>query len=97
MKTKGAIKKPLGIYSEPYSVKEMLFRDFDANLTYDFHCAPRPQYIIYLEGEVEVETSGGDKKILKAGDILFANDTSGEGHITRTLKAGRAVIVAQEA
>ncbi len=29
---------------------------------------------IYLEGEVEVQASGGETKIFKPGDILLAKD-----------------------
>lgn len=70
-----------------------MFRDFDEGATFDRHTAPQPQYIVYLEGEVEIEASNGEKKSFKAGDILFATDLDGEGHITKTLSKGRAVII----
>jgi len=85
--------EPLGCYSLPYAVQSMFFREFNAGAHFDWHTAPRPQYIIYLEGEVEVETSSGEKCIFKAGDILFANDLSGEGHRTKTLSVGRSIVI----
>lgn len=87
------INHPLGQYSSPEKVSELNFRRFPAGLTFELHTAPQTQYIIYLEGEVEVETSQGDKLLFKAGDILLANDTEGKGHITRTIKAGSSIVI----
>ena len=74
----------------------MMFRDFEKGSSFDWHTAPQPQYIIYLEGEVEVEASGGEKRTFSPGDVLFATDLTGKGHITRTLTKGRSAIVITE-
>ena len=84
---------PLGSHSRKFPTTGMMFRTFKAGLKYDWHNAPQPQYIIYLEGEVEVEASSGEKRIFKAGDVLFATDLEGKGHITKTLTNGRSLIV----
>ena len=55
--------------------------------------AKQKQYIIYLQGKVLVKTSGGESRVFKSGDILLANDLSGQGHITTTLTKGRSLIV----
>lgn len=86
--------QPLGHYSKKYSAAGLIFRDFEQGAIFDWHTAPQPQYIIYLEGEVEVEASGGDKRTFKAGDILFACDLTGQGHVTRTLSRGKSIIIA---
>ncbi len=86
-------QQKLGRYSETVNVTGLVFRDFDAGDFYDWHNAPQPQYIIYLEGEIEVETSGGEKRIFKPGDILLATDETGAGHTTRSLSSGRSVII----
>lgn len=83
----------LGKHSKIFPTTGLLFRDFDAHLFFDWHNAPQHQYIIYLEGEVEVRASGGEIRIFKSGDILFATDLTGEGHATRTLTKGRSVII----
>jgi len=85
--------QPLGTYSKRIQVKGMMFRMFKEGATYDWHTAPQPQFIIYLEGEVEVEASGGEKRVFKQGDVLFATDTTGKGHITRTLTPGNSIII----
>ena len=89
-------KQPLGSYSKKYPATGLMFRDFDAGAAFDWHTAPQPQYIIYLEGEVEVEASSGEKRTFKPGDILFATDLNGQGHITRTLSKGKSIIITTE-
>lgn len=86
-------KQPLGKYSRKYPVTGMMFRDFEKGAVFDWHNAPQPQYIIYLEGKVEVEVSSGEKRIFKPGDVLLATDLTGKGHITRTLTKGRSIII----
>lgn len=89
-------KNPLGFYSKKYSAVGLMFRNFEKGASFNWHTAPQPQYIIYLEGEVEVEASGGEKRIFKSGDVLFASDLTGKGHITKTLSKGRSIIVTTE-
>ncbi len=43
------------------------------------------QLVVVLSGEMEVETSDGEKRRFGRGDMLLADDTSGSGHITRAL------------
>src|SRR5690349_24409291 len=81
-------KQPLGNYSKNYAVSGLKFREFEKGLSFDWHNAPQPQYIIYLEGEVEIEVSGGEKRVFHPGDVLLAADLTGKGHITRTLTKG---------
>lgn len=57
------------------------------------HNSPQPQYIIYLEEEVGITTSSGETRRLKSGDRLFATDSPGEGHISKTSTKGRSIIV----
>ena len=51
----------------------------------DWHNAPRRQYVITLSGQGEVELAGGKKIHLGPGHIELAEDTTGKGHITRTV------------
>lgn len=86
-------QQELGMYSQIFSTSGFMLRRFNSGATYDWHTAPQRQYIIYLEGEVEIEIGSGEKRRFKAGDILLANDLTGKGHITRTLTAGKSVIL----
>jgi hypothetical protein len=51
----------------------------------DWHNAPRRQYVITLSGQGEVELVGGKKTHMGPGHIDLAEDTTGKGHITRTI------------
>lgn len=51
----------------------------------DWHNAPRRQLVIALSGQFEVEASDGEVRRFGPGEILLADDTTGKGHITRTV------------
>lgn len=48
-----------------------------------WHNPPRRKLVIWLTGEVEFETSDGDVRRVAAGSVVFAEDTTGKGHISR--------------
>lgn len=75
----------IGFLSKHFPVKEMVLRKVKPSYDYDFHTAPQKQFIVLLDGEIEIETSPGDKRIFRAGDILLMEDTNGKGHRTRNL------------
>ena len=77
----------IGSLSELLPAKGIIFREVLPSYDYDFHNAPQKQYIILLDGEIEIETSLGDKRIFGAGDVLLMEDTHGKGHKTRNTKA----------
>ena len=41
--------------------------------------------MVNLEGDVEIEVGDGTKRVLRAGDVLLAEDTTGQGHISRAV------------
>jgi len=51
----------------------------------DWHRGPRRQYVITLSGRGEVEVAGGKKISLAPGHIDLVEDTTGKGHITRSM------------
>src|SRR5262245_23436143 len=51
----------------------------------NWHCAPRRQYSISLSGQVEIEVGDGTKARVDPGDIVLAEDLTGQGHITRVV------------
>jgi hypothetical protein len=71
--------------SELVKVSGLIFRETDESYDLDFHNAPRRQYVVNLEGAVEIEVGDGDKRIGGAGDILLAEDTTGQGHKSRAV------------
>ena len=73
----------------------VVFRTTDGDYAYDFHCAPRRQYVINLDASVEIEIGDGTKRVLGPGEILLAEDTTGRGHISRSVngKPRRSIFV----
>ena len=78
---------PIGYLSKKFKVEDLIFRKVLPDYDYEFHNAPHKQYIILLDGKIEIETSLGDKKQFMAGDILLVEDIDGKGHKTRNLLA----------
>jgi len=75
-----------GKLSQPIDTKSLIFREVEPTYDWDFHPAPQRQYIVLLEGEIEIETSLHKKRIFTSGDILLVEDTGGKGHKTRNLQ-----------
>jgi hypothetical protein len=75
----------IGRLSAPQLVGSVIFRTNDADYDYDWHNAPAVQYVVMLEGRVELEASDGEKRVLGAGEILLVEDTWGKGHRSRSL------------
>ena len=75
----------IGRLSERYQAEAVIFRETGGDYDYDFHNAPERQFIITLDGMIEIETSLGDVRRFAAGDILFVEDTQGKGHRTRSV------------
>jgi hypothetical protein len=76
----------VGNLSQELPAKGVVFREVEPSYDWNFHTAPRKQYIILLDGEIEIETSLGDKRTFKAGQVLLVEDTRGKGHKTRNLQ-----------
>ena len=58
----------------------------------DWHCAPRCQFLIFLEGEMEMEVGDGSIRRFLPGDVLLVEDTTGRGHLSRTSKWSAFVV-----
>jgi hypothetical protein len=44
------------------------------------HHAPRRHFLVSLSGSVAIRTSDGEIRYFRAGDVLLAEDTTGNGH-----------------
>lgn len=86
----------IGKLSDWQPVTRLAFRETGADYDYDWHCAPRRQYIVLLDGHIEIETSLGEKREFEGGDVLLVEDTTGKGHRTRELsgKPRRSLFIA---
>jgi len=77
----------IGSLSEGLPVKTIIFREVEPGYDYHFHTAPQRQYIVLLDGGIEIETSLGEKRIFQPGEILLVEDTNGKGHRTKNTEA----------
>ena len=76
----------IGRLSHAIPAKGVYFRENDPSYDYDWHVAPRRQFIVLLDGAIEVETSDGAKRTFKGGDVLLLEDTTGKGHRTKNIE-----------
>ena len=77
----------IGFLSKAQEAGTVVFRKVISGYDYDFHTAPARQYIILLDGSIEIETSLGERRTFGAGETLLMEDTSGKGHKTRNVTA----------
>jgi hypothetical protein len=53
--------------------------------TEDWHVAPAKTFTINVVGDIEAEVSDGTKVRIGKGDLVYLEDRTGKGHITRLL------------
>jgi len=75
----------IGSLSAPQPVISVIFRETPPSYDFAWHNAPCRQYVVMLEGSVEVEVGDGTCRRFGPGDILLAEDTTGHGHISRAV------------
>lgn len=90
---KTAGNQHLGGYSALIPAKGIMFRYSEQGQQFPQHTAPQQQFIVYRSGKVRVTASGGESRVFKAGDVLLASDTQGEGHSTEILESGEAIVI----
>ena len=61
-------------------------RETPGSYDYEWHPAPRRQYIINLDGAVSIQASDGETRIIGAGEVLLVEDTSGKGHVSKAVE-----------
>ena len=67
----------------------LVFRCFPADHWSDSHTAPRRQYIFILVGQMEIGIGDGTPRRFGPGDVVLADDLTGQGHTTRSLGVPR--------
>jgi hypothetical protein len=65
----------------------MTFNQTDPGHQYDWHNAPQKQWVVTLQGEIEVQLRNGTARRFGPGSILLAEDTTGSGHATRVVSS----------
>lgn len=71
--------------SELIPATGVIFRRSPPDEFIDWHPAPRRQFVVTLAGEAEIVASDGEVRRVGPGSVMLAEDTTGKGHITRTV------------
>ena len=66
--------------SEFMSSSRFCFLGADPGWSGDWHPAPKRQFMLYIQGEVEVEVSDGEIRRFGPGSVILAEDITGKGH-----------------
>jgi quercetin dioxygenase-like cupin family protein len=78
--------------SKTFQGGALFFRETPEGHVQELHNAPRRQLIFLTSGLLELESSEGLRFICRPGDIIFAEDMRGKGHITRSLRDTRGFV-----
>jgi quercetin dioxygenase-like cupin family protein len=81
----GPPPNPAGQMTETEAVSTLAVFSAPAGTEVPPHTAPQPYIVIVLAGEGEVETSDGTTLRLGPGELIYCDDTSGKGHLTRSI------------
>ena len=65
--------------------EDLVFRRSPENSFSDWHNPSRRQYLFVLDGRLEVSVKDGSTRQFKAGDVLLAEDLTGQGHVTKSV------------
>lgn len=82
------VDSPIGQTTLPMNLSNATFGSIDDVREIDWHNPPCRQYIIMLKGSMEIEVCDGSIRQFHEGELLLAEDLSGQGHITRATSDG---------
>jgi len=46
----------------------------------------RRQYIVNLDGGVQITASDGESRVIGAGEVILVEDTTGKGHLSKAVE-----------
>jgi mannose-6-phosphate isomerase-like protein (cupin superfamily) len=81
----GAPPAPPFFVSEDAPASRYRFYSFEPGWFGDLHPAPTRQFLSLLAGSAEVETTDGEIRRFGPGDLMLLEDTTGQGHRTRSV------------
>jgi hypothetical protein len=84
-----------GLFTLPEMAKAVFFREILPGYVYPWHNVVCREYVVTIDGEAEIEAGSGEKRVFRKGDVMLAEDLTGQGHRTRVLgkKVWRQVFV----
>ncbi len=79
----------IGALSRRLFPSDIVFRISEPGLVNDWHTAPAKTMIIVIQGSVQTQVTNGEIRRFDPGDICYAEDTEGPGHLTTDLEGPR--------
>jgi hypothetical protein len=71
--------------SDLVTLRGVMFRNTLPGSALDYHPAPRRQFVVTLTGRVEVGCGDGTSRVFGPGDVMLADDLTGQGHTSTHL------------
>jgi quercetin dioxygenase-like cupin family protein len=78
-------REDFGLFTPPEPAKAVFFREIPPGYAYTWHNVVCREYVVMIDGTVEIETGSGEKRVFRKGDVLLAEDLTGQGHRTRVI------------
>jgi mannose-6-phosphate isomerase-like protein (cupin superfamily) len=78
-------REEFGLFTLPEPAKAFFFREIPPGWNYAWHNAVCREYVVMLDGEAEIEVGSGEMRVFRKGDVLLAEDSTGQGHRTRVV------------
>ena len=91
-KIQGSDPKTLIMQTPFVDAQKLGFMTIPRGYSSDWHPAPGKRFVIVLSGLVELETGSGERRRVRAGDVVLATDVQGRGHVTRVLGKQNVVV-----
>lgn len=84
-----------GVLSRSMAVHELLFCDVEGSCDMDWHTAPCRQFVIIIDGAIDVTTTDGVTKRFSPGKVLLVEDTTGKGHKSKVVdnKPAKSIMI----
>jgi len=84
---------PMGMSPPIASMQVRFLVGLPALIAHDWHPAPARQFVLLLEGSLEVEVSDGQRRRFGQGAIAFLEDTRGKGHKDQVVNDDQLLLV----
>ncbi|MFH1087461.1 MAG: hypothetical protein V1737_02590 [Chloroflexota bacterium] len=80
--------------TEATTATSVYFLEFSPGYERSWHHAPQRQMVVTLQGEGEVQIGDGTRRRFGPGDIMLAEDKTGQGHFSHVVsKVPRKMMV----
>jgi hypothetical protein len=72
-----------GSHSDEMKASSLHIRNMAVGFDAPWHTISRRYFMTFLQGELELTASDGERRLFHPGDMLLIEDTTGKGHYGR--------------